>query len=107
MIRPLRFLPRPREVLVSLLLLSLLLSLPAHHASAKRVSRPPPLANSQQLEPLTTVSYNAHPFFNLARRWDSQRGELKKRDMEVIPPPPPSTPLHPLLHPSPHPPSQL
>lgn len=81
MTRPLSFIPRPRELLVALLLLSLL-------ASAKRVTRPQPLPellNSlQQQDPSATAkTYHDHAFFKLARRWDTERGKLQKRDMEV------------------------
>lgn len=76
MARPSRFL-LPRLVAL-LLLLSLLLS---HDTAARRITKPQPLVGEPQLE--LSATHSNHRFFKLARRWDAQRGDLRKRDMEV------------------------
>lgn len=84
MARPSRFLLS--RLIALLLLLSLLLS---HDAAAKRTTNPQSLVG--ELHPELSTTHSNHGFFKLARRWDAQRGDLRKRDMEVRyrhPPPP-------------------
>ncbi|KAL0637747.1 hypothetical protein Q9L58_003308 [Maublancomyces gigas] len=72
MAHPSRFL-----LVALLLLLSLLLS---QDAAAKRITNPQSLIG--KLPPELSTTHSNHGFFRLARRWDAQRGDLRKRDME-------------------------